>query len=293
MNRKHLLAFLMISCALSFCAYTLDVDRSGTAYATLSIGDGEQAEVPVPADAWGFRIVGGSYSLSNGTAYVSPGQSGFCTFSFSTSLLTSKSDGGWKLSFSPPQDSEAKVFLPTYATLENSFPQPDSVSSEGSRMQLEIPYSRSVNVYYRLGEAPAPDGAGAGWDFIIAATAILCVAAIAASLFLRGRRNPLRHGQAAQAPAAGTREQIAQPSLELTAGKREMMETFNENDKKIADYLLANAGRCRRNELERKSGISKSSLAMALNRLERRKIVEIDRTSTTHFVRLTDYFLRL
>jgi uncharacterized membrane protein len=79
----------------------------------------------------------------------------------------------------------------------------------------------------------------------------------------------------------------------MTGGKKEMMETFNENDLKIANFLLSAGGKSRRNDLERRSGISKSSLAMALNRLEKRKIIEIDRTSTTHFVKLSDYFLKL
>ena len=57
--------------------------------------------------------------------------------------------------------------------------------------------------------------------------------------------------------------------------------------------LLSSSGKARRNELERRSEVSKSSLAMALNRLEKRKIIEIDRTATTHFVKLSDYFLRL
>jgi uncharacterized membrane protein len=130
--------------------------------------------------------------------------------------------------------------------------------------------------------------------YILAAALILASAAIGVSMMSRGKPQKIvletKNGEAIiSAPVP----QEKSPSLEVTSGKKEMMETFNENDLRIVNHLLQTQGKSRRNELERKTGISKSSLAMAINRLEKRKIIEIDRTATTHFVKLSDYFLKL
>lgn len=282
MNKAFLALFLL---SFSFAqTYTVDVDRAGASSVILSLEGGGEVNVTMPTDAQNIRIVGGSYSISDGTASIRTGQSGFATFSFSSALLTSKADGRWRLSFIPPAGSDVRVYMPAYAAIENSFPQPMSVSSEDSRTWLDYGPANAVNVYYTLQEPPqTQDNTG---QIYLAAALILASAAIISSFILRGAQKP-------SAPPASKPPAERQPTLEITPGKSEMMETFNENDKKIADHLLACGGRCRRNELEKKTGISKSSLSMALNRLEKRKIVELDRTSTTHSVKLSDFFLRL
>lgn len=280
MNRTILLLILLVTASHGSLIYTVDVDRSGFSSITLSMEGEEYAEVALPPDAGNLRIIGGSYQLINGSARISSGASGFTTFSFSSSSLTTKTSSGWRLSFSPAEGSSVQVYLPSYATLEDSSPQPERVSSDDSRTMVELGQPGIVSLYYRLEELPAAQGDGGSDIYLLAAAIVLAAGIVAAALILR--RRP---GESAPAKKA--------PSLDITPGKREMMETFNDNDRRIADILIARGGRMRRNELERKSGISKSSLAMALNRLEKRGIIDIDRGSTTHFVKLSDRFLRL
>jgi len=153
-----------------------------------------------------------------------------------------------------------------------------------------------ITVYYRLEEIPGSPQAQDSSFFVLASSVILAVSAIIVALIIRNPAPslfpayPLVEGlEMLKDDESGEKA----PTLELTNGKKEMMETFNKNDLKIVNLLLERKGKSRRNALARKSGISKSSLTMALNRLEKRKIVELDRTSTTHFVKLSDYFLRL
>ena len=117
--------------------------------------------------------------------------------------------------------------------------------------------------------------------YLLAAAIVIAAVVIAASL-LQGKRE-----------SKETASEERKSTLEITPGKKEMMGTFNDNDIKIVNHLIEKQGKSKRNELERRTGISKSSLAMALNRLEKRKIIEVDRGSTTHFVKLSDYFLKL
>ncbi|MEW6035770.1 MAG: hypothetical protein AB1529_04100 [Candidatus Micrarchaeota archaeon] len=292
MNKPIVALLVILSLSAATHVFTVDVDRSGLSSVTVSMQGGENVSVALPSDASDIRIVGGSYRLSNGSASIVPGQSGFTTFSFTTSLFTSKTDSSWRLSFSPPDGASVRVFMPSYASIQNSFPQPDSVSSLNSRTELSFGFSKLLTVYYKLDEVPQATDEGIPQIYLIGAA--LLIAAVIAAIALRGGTKtvfvsapPIQPAPPASAP------QEKQPTLDLTAGKKEMMETFNENDTKIVNYLLSSEGKSRRNELERKTSISKSSLAMAINRLEKRKIIEIDRTSTTHFVKLSDYFMRL
>ena len=272
------LLLLAISFAFPTTIYTVDVDRSGFSSVTLSTDGGTQTLIALPTDAWNFRVVGGSFSIENDSALLIPGQSGFTTFSYSSRMLTTKSSSGWKLSFSPPADALALVMMPPYSVLESSDPQPRSVAAEDSRTLIELEHSGTVSLQYHLEESPEPTQTDQdGLLIIMAALAIIAAIAMIYRNMISKTTKPV------QKP----------PSLDLTPGKKEMMETFNENDITVVNYLLSNNGKSRRNELERKSGISKSSLASSLNRLEKRKIIEMDRTATTHFVKLSDYFLKL
>lgn len=281
-----------LSIAHAQAVYTVDTDRSGYSSVTLSMEGTDALALELPPDAGNFRIVGGSYEIANQTAVVSAGKAGFTTFSFSTALFTTKTQSGWKLSFSPPENATVRIYMPAYSTIENAFPQPKRVSSEDSRISVESGYSPAVTLYYSLGEVPPEEGADPTGILLVAA--IIAVAVIALSFLLRPKPQTIvvetKDGRPVAVSSAPPEKA---PTLGMTPGKKEMMETFNENDLKIVGSLLSSDGKSRRNELERRSGISKSSLAMALNRLEKRKIIEIDRTSTTHFVKLSDYFLKL
>jgi uncharacterized membrane protein len=294
MNRTFLIALMLASLSAAAMIYTVDTDRSGLSSSTLSIQGSENASVPLPDDAASLRIVGGSYRIANGSAIVSSGPSGFTTFSFTSSLFTSKTQDGWRLSFSAPRGAGVQVFMPAYSSIASTYPSPSSVTADSSRSMLQYADPGQVAVYYSLDPEPAPQQSDSTLLYFLAAGVIIALAIIFAVAMPRaGYRAQAQPPASPQQPAAAQQAAERAPTLDMTAGKKEMMETFNENDLKIANFLLSSSGKARRNELERKTGISKSSLAMALNRLEKRKILEIDRTSTTHFVKLSDYFLRL
>lgn len=279
MNRLCFLLLVMLSASHATLTYTVDTDRSGFSSVILSLEDEQEASINLPEDARNFRIVGGSYSIVDGTAHIEASKTGFATFSFSSDVLTSKTDSGWELLAFPPEEAEILIYMPPYATIEDAIPQPRKVYSEESRTLIEIGYADTVTVSYRLEEQPLPASEGESSALYVLAVAIV-VAAAAIAFSLRG-------------PRVQKEPMQREPTLEMTPGKKEMMGTFNENDLRIVNFLFESGGRSKRNMLERGTDISKSSLAMALNRLEKRKIIEMDRTATTHFVKLSDYFLRL
>lgn len=275
MNKALLLLMVLMSSAFASELLTIDVDRSGQSSVVLSLESEESATIALPQDASNFRIVGGSYETSNGTATVSSGQAGFTTFSFSSSALTTKTTDGWKLLFTASNTSTAVVYMPAHAVISSSSPKPLKVSADDSRTSLEFA-GGPITLEYVLGELPEPKTSDS--SYLLFAAGLLGIAIVAAAYLVRGKQQTTKEKKS---------------SLGMTPGKNEMMQTFNENDKTIVNYLLSCEGKSRRNDLERKTSISKSSLAKAINRLEKRRIIEIDRSATTHFVKLADYFLKL
>jgi uncharacterized membrane protein len=280
MNKFAFAVLLLLCVSHASVTYTADIDRIGQVSITVSIEGGDGTSVPTPEDAHGYVIVGGSFSESNGTAYITPGSTGFTTFSFYTDMLTEKTSSGWTARLSPPDSASVMVYMPPHSSFEESSPNPVMVTADDSRNRLDFHPSESIVVYYRLDDLTAPGTEGSPFNIILLFGGAMILGAILRDMYSRLEKKPLKGSD-------------RKPSFDVTAGKKEMMETFNENDKVVVDSLLESQGKAKRNALERKTGISKSSLAVSLNRLEKRKIIEMDRTSTTHFVKLSDYFLRL
>jgi uncharacterized membrane protein len=72
-----------------------------------------------------------------------------------------------------------------------------------------------------------------------------------------------------------------------------VLKTLTGNETKIISLLLQNNGGMRRNELERLSGVPKSSLASSLYNLEQRNIIRVDKSYAVHYVELTEWFKSL
>lgn len=68
-----------------------------------------------------------------------------------------------------------------------------------------------------------------------------------------------------------------------------IMKTLSSNEEKVMRILMQEKN-LKRNILEKKTQLAKSSLAGALNNLEKKNIVRIDRSHTVHFISLTEWF---
>jgi len=75
-----------------------------------------------------------------------------------------------------------------------------------------------------------------------------------------------------------------------TAGQERIMKTLTGNEYKIVEILIQHGGGMKRNQLEKISNLSKSSLAGALFNLERRGILIVDKSNVVHYVELSDWF---
>lgn len=280
MNKYSIIALIfliLINLVYSSIIYTLDIDRSSKVTGIFSSNDENQTFIPIPKDATNIRIVGGSYESVPDGFVLTSGSSGFTSFSFVSDMLTTKTGSIWTLYAKIPNNSKIRILLPPYSRLDSSNPIAQKISYEDQRIVLEISNSTSVTINYSLDDVPIIIESQSNNYFYFGLIFLLFLSMVI--YYFKFWKKPIQKN--------------SKSITELTFGKKQMIETMNENDIKIVDLLMKSNGKSKRNYLERTSGISKSSLSVALNRLERRKIIEIDRTSTVHMVKLSDYFQNL
>ncbi|NCN65412.1 MAG: hypothetical protein GW779_05805 [Candidatus Altiarchaeum hamiconexum] len=72
--------------------------------------------------------------------------------------------------------------------------------------------------------------------------------------------------------------------------RENLLLSLTENERIVINVLMEHEGDLLRTEIARGTKLPKSSLAMALKKLEDRKIIEIDKTFTIHKVKFTTWF---
>jgi uncharacterized membrane protein len=78
--------------------------------------------------------------------------------------------------------------------------------------------------------------------------------------------------------------------LKKLENKQNIMRTLPTNENKIVEVLLKRKYGMKRSKLEKITKIAKSSLSSSLKNLERKNIIEIDKTYTSHYIRFTKWF---
>ncbi len=75
--------------------------------------------------------------------------------------------------------------------------------------------------------------------------------------------------------------------------RENLLLSLTENERSVINLLMEHNGDLLRTEISRGTNLPKSSLAMALKKLEDKKIIEIDKTFTIHKVKFTAWFKSL
>ena len=78
---------------------------------------------------------------------------------------------------------------------------------------------------------------------------------------------------------------------ELNPRARDVMQTLNEKEKTIAEFLLKNKNKSTQAKIRNETGIPKTTLARTFSALEAKKVIEIERIGRLKKIRLTDWFL--
>lgn len=280
------LVFLMLAQYASAAAgeCSIVVAENGNALVLIGLEGSGSVDVPLPLDVSYPEVFNALYVESADGIEVSLPGNESVTVAYQTSMLTSKTGAGWVLEADFGGPYSVLVSLPKTARIKATEPKGYVTETEDSR-HVSWDEAESVRVEYDFTAIPVtptttltstsvktatttlPAGGGGGLAYVavgFAAVALLFMAAVTVYIYFV-RRGP-------------------------TEGMRKVMRTLSGNEYKIVDTLVKHKGGMRRSELERTAGLSKSSLALALNSLERKNIVEVDRTNTTHYVEVTKWF---
>jgi len=90
---------------------------------------------------------------------------------------------------------------------------------------------------------------------------------------------------------APTGEKIHEVEGELNPRARDIMNTLNEREKKIVEFLLEQGNKSTQASIRNETSIPKTSLARAFQSLEAKKVVKVDTIGKLKKVELTDWFL--
>ncbi len=294
--------FFLVStvCAQSMGAnYEVIANAEGDAFVFSTFNGQGSILIQLPSDVDAPYVRGGMYSLENEAILLSVTGDRMVTVSYRTKKLVTQTGNDLSFSLDLPENlsnTYVSVALPKEAIVTQVTPADGVVMSEDDSVIVAWASSKMIQrikVDYRFsddngGGKPIDNGSDdnffqLGFFGIVAVAGFIlfCLIILIAIAFMFLRRKPLKE------------KPREESELIATEGMRNLMKALNENDVKIIQSIIDSSGEIKRNELERKSGIAKSSLALSLDRLEKKGILKINKETTTHYISLTEWFRSL
>ncbi|MBD3262347.1 MAG: hypothetical protein GF334_11900 [Candidatus Altiarchaeales archaeon] len=283
MRLKTLALFLLFSlncCAQLSANYNVVVEENGNALVILVVKGIGTINVPLPLDVQTPAVRGALYVQASNGVEVSIDADGSSTIMYQTALLTSREGDRWDFNMKLPSFDSASVLvsIPENTKISSTAPQAAiSHVGESKNILWDVkPLEQGlVEASYSFTQTPLPQ-INRGGDNLVQAVALFAVV-LALLVLAYVAFNLIK----------------SQGEITLSSGKQNVLKTLTGNEVKILDTLISNQGDMKRNTLERTTQIAKSSLASSLHNLERRNIIEIDKSYTIHQIRLTEWFKNL
>ena len=272
--------------------YNIVVNDAGDALVALNFAGSGEINVPLPLDVTNPEVKGALFVPAENGIDILVGPSGKSTVAYDTSILTAKSSGTWvfELDLVKGMNKKITLLLPPNAIISSTTPRGAIEQLSDSK---KVTWSLSsavekVSLNYVLSERVPPKPPMIS-PLLLGVLGIVFIGIMAFSYMRPGlfqRPKPVK--QAVQQQIV-----IAEETALISKEKKNVLKTLTENELKIVNNLLENSGSMKRNKLEHLTQMAKSSLASALANLERRNIVQLNRTFTVHTVELTEWFKNL
>ncbi len=269
--------------------------ENGNAIVIMKIEGNGTAAIPLQEDVQDVRVKGALYIMENNTLELSVGSAESAALLYTTSMFTAKEGDSWRFSMEAPENTiSTSIALPNNTVLLSTTP-PALINSTDFLM-LSWGAANNIKASYTF-KKPSPteprvtppaenrpetppveeekrDESAPDYGMVIFLT--FAVAAIASGIYIFQKKK------------------VSKITMEAGVKSREnIMKTLSENQRKVAEALLANSGQLRRSLLERQTGLGKSSLALVLRDLEKKNIIVVDRTFNAHIVKFTEWFNEL
>ncbi|MBD3304357.1 hypothetical protein GF343_04370 [Candidatus Woesearchaeota archaeon] len=253
-------------------SYSVMVQESGNSIVLASLEGSGLHNIELPADAVP-EVRGALYLQEGNVLSLSIGSTEKAIVAYQTGTFTSK-DNTWKLSIN--LGGPAKVSFPKSANILSISPQAfvtetDVKTIEFPEGSAEIAYQiENINLQSYLDNLDEHKFEKIVTYVVLTALFLILFAGL---YFVVRRPKKVKESK--------------------TSHKNNVLKTLSNNEKKVVQILLDNNNEAKRSQIERESKIAKSSLASTLAQLENKKMVEVDKTYTTHFVKLQPWFIDL
>ena len=278
MNLFKPVVFLLLLCAMLpavwGASYSVLVQESGNSIVIATVEGSGLYTIELPIDA-NPEVRGALYLKEGNLLSLSIGSTEKAVIAYQTTTFTSKDDS-WRLNINL-DTNYLKVSLPKSANIlsinPHAFVQEFDVKTvEFNQGQAEILYNiDSINLAKYLDNMDTNKFETIVAYVILAALFLILLAGL--YFFVRKPKRVKKEKRSSQ--------------------KNNVLKTLSNNEKKVVQILLENNNSAKRSMIERETRLAKSSLASTLYQLENKKIVELDKTHTTHFVKLTEWFTDL
>jgi len=277
--------------------YEVIVKETGEALVLIRFSSSGFFQIPLQDDVDEVKVKGALYTLENKTLELSIGSTKTAIVLYTTSMITSKKVDIWNFKLElVSSNSTLVLYLPSEAKIIST--EPRSFIEEQDYKKLLWNQVSSVEANYSFStsiESFQEDGGSL--EHLQPKT--------------EGLRQNLREESFRKEEPAGTTTAIITATLLFFAlavsllvillilrsgsskSKTNIIRTLPKNEARIVKILLQHRDGMKRSQLEHISGLAKSSLSAALNNLEKKNIIIIDKTYAAHFVKFTDWFKKL
>jgi len=262
-----MLVFLLLvpfASAQDSADYYMIIEDNGNTLVTVTITGSGLYTLPIPQDAEDIMVRGGLYLRNGNSIDVSIGDTGQAVVLYTTGLLTTKTGNEWifEMSLKELGNKNVIILMPAYTIITSTTPHAQVKTGEITELYWGDVSSVTIEYHFEKGETKPPLDNAYVYALILSAIIIIIIAS------LKFRKRGISR-------------------------KESVVKTLSENERKVVQILMENKGVMRRSKLEKESGISKSSLAVCLNNLEKKKIVEVDKRYPVHSVKFTEWFNEL
>ena len=268
---KRLLLFLLLIVPLASATtnnYNIIIEDNGNSLVIIEIEGSGMINIPIQKDVNEVKVKGALYKLNNNSVDISIGSTKKAILLYKTSLLTKKEQSIWTFDISLIDNSNATIAMPKNTIIKNNIPEAFIQNLNYTRLIFEE--SGNIKLIYEFKEneiiidpyeeplKPVKEKT----NYSIFYIGSILIALISIVLVLKNKKS----------------------------SKENVIKTLSKNERLVVNTLIETNGEIKRNYLERKTKVAKSSLANTLNILERKKIIIIDKTNVTHYIKFTRWF---
>lgn len=273
--------------------------------------------LPLPKDVLTPEIQGGRYESTAAGLLVVPEEAG-AVIRFSSSRYTRKEDGVWHFFADVAPHSTANVTLPFSVKVVQARPRPFIAKTAAiptlALFWSDVPTNISFSYAFLEGgsQGQSTEHSRASTVPRWIAVPLIILLAVAAGLALlwhrkqakqTAKRKMAEHAAVPAVPTGKNDKEAGEAAQDaglsrldegrLTDGQMNILRAANHNEALVLRVLLRHNGQLKRNALEKESGLSKSSLASSVHNLEKKNLIEVDRTFHVHYVTLSKWFKEL